>query len=149
MSRTMDQQATDASGIDLVRFRVGTLTLAVERAKVLGMCETQDPLAPSLADLLQMQESAAPTAALGRLLEFDHPDGPHSLRVDEPVIHWRLLTSDLRPLPPLLAARQGLACVRALACAGHPPDDTLIIVLDAWLLPRRVTAADDVHPPDD
>ncbi|MFD2112749.1 hypothetical protein [Thiorhodococcus fuscus] len=139
----MDQQATDASGIDLVRFRVGALTLAVERTKVLGMRETQDPLAPRLADLLQIPASASAAATLGRLLEFDHPEGPHSLRVDEPVIHWRFPASALRPLPPLLAARQSLACVRALACVGHPPDDGLIIVLDAWKLPRLVTEADD------
>ncbi|NEX21011.1 hypothetical protein G3480_11925 [Thiorhodococcus mannitoliphagus] len=143
----MDPLATDVSGIDLVRFGVGALTLAVERVKVRGMCKTQDPFAPSLATLLQIPQSAAAATPLGRLLEFDHPEGPHSLRVDEPVIHWRLPTSALRPLPPLLAARQSLACVRALAYIGHPPDDRLIIVLDAWQLPRLATAADHEDPP--
>ncbi|MBK1723655.1 hypothetical protein [Thiocystis violacea] len=155
MPAATDQQRPEASetaesrGIDLVRFRAGGLTLAVEAAKVRGMRETQGSLAPRLADLLHIQESPATAAPPERLLEFAHPEGPHSLRVDEPVVHCRLPASALRPLPPLLAARQGLACIRALACVGQPPDEVLIIVLDAWRLPRLVTSADDEDPPDD
>ncbi|MBK1648831.1 hypothetical protein [Rhabdochromatium marinum] len=129
--------AAATAGIDLVRFCAGGLTFAVEANKVSAMRAPQEPLPPRLSALLQLPRSAAEEAApRERLLDFTHPEGTRGLLVDEPVIQCHLPASTLHPLPPLMAARLNLRCVRALACFDSPPNDTLAIVIDAWHLPR-------------
>ena len=116
------------SDLALVRCTVGGLNVALEAAKVQSMQNCGMQAAPTLAALLQLAEplSASPQ----RLLSVAHPDGVRLIRVDEPVVLCRLPASDLRPLPPLMAAHLRFRCVRALAWLGGPPRASLLIILD-------------------
>ncbi|BCU06934.1 hypothetical protein [Allochromatium tepidum] len=120
--------------IALVRCKSAGLCLALEAAKIGAMHDlTEDPTAPSLADLLQQPESPEPPRQ--RLLEIRHPDWRRLVRVGEPVIHFELPVRALQPCPPLLAARQCANGVRALAWIEEPSGVRLLIILDAWRLP--------------
>lgn len=124
--------------IVLVRCESGGLCLALEAAKIGAMCDlSEDTEAPSLAELLELPEVAAPERPRRRLLEIIHPDRRRYIRVDEPVVHFELPTRAIQPCPSLLAARQRANGVRALAWIAEPTGDRLLIILDAWRLPPK------------
>lgn len=124
--------------IALVRCDSAGLCLGLEAAKVGAMRDlSEDTGAPSLAELLELPEVAAPERPRRRLLEILHPDRRHYIQVDEPVVHFELPTRAIQPCPPLLAARQRANGVRALAWIAEPAGDRLLIILDAWCLPPK------------
>ena len=122
-----------ATSLAVVRCAAGGLNLALEANKVQAMQASGTQPAPALAALLQLPEHEP--AARERLLSIAHPDGSRLLRVEEPVIRCHLPARAISPIPPLMAAHLRLPWVRALAWLGTPPDETLLILLDAWRLP--------------
>ena len=122
--------------IALVRCESAGLCLALEAAKVGAMRDlSEDTVAPSLTELLELPEVSASERPRRRLLEIVHPDRRRYIQVDEPVVHFQLPTRAIQLRPPLLAARQRINGVRALAWIAEPAGDRLLIILDAWHLP--------------
>ena len=129
---------TPVTGIDWVLFVAGGLTFAVASAQVRAMAVAEDRQAPELAALLGLPAAAPITGAQARqrrLLWLLHPTGDQAVQVCEPVVHYHLAATALYPLPPLLAARLTLPCVRALAGLSSPAGESLVIVLDSTRLP--------------
>ena len=129
---------TPVTGIDVVLFVAGGLTFAVASAQVRAMAVAEDRPAPELAALLGLPPAASTTGARTRqrrLLWLLHPTGDQAVLVYEPVMHCHLAATALYPLPPLLAARLTLPCVRALAGLSSPAGESLVVVLDSTRLP--------------
>ena len=127
-----------ATGIDLVLFAADGLTFAVASAQVRAMTAAEDREAPDLAALLGLSPAASATEARTRQrrwLWLLHPTGDQAVQVYEPVVHCHLAATALYPLPPLLAARLTLPCVRALAGLTGPTGESLVVVLDSTRLP--------------
>jgi hypothetical protein len=128
--------STPCLHLDLVVFHWGRLVLALQAQQVAGLAAAADPAIPSIGALLGV--AAGGTGAM-RLLRLAAPAGPAAVRVEEPVRQVRLPAAALRPLPPLLAARLRLPCIRALA-RSDTPDGAPIVVLDAQYLTNSAAA---------
>ena len=137
MTAALQAQETEpATGIDLVLFAAGELIFAVESAQVRALTAAEDGEAVDLAALLGLSPAATgPRPRQRRLLWLFHPAGEQAVQVDEPVVHCHLAAVALYPLPPLLAARLMLPCVRALAGLAGPTGESLAVVLDSARLP--------------
>ena len=137
MTATLQAQETEpVTGIDLVLFAAGGLTFAVESAQVRALTAVEDREAVKLAALLGLSSAATgDRTRQRRLLWLSHPAGEQAVQVEEPVIHCHLSAAALYPLPPLLAARLTLPCVRALAGLAGPLGESLVVVLDSTRLP--------------
>ena len=125
-----------ATGINLVLFAAGGCTFAVESAQVRALTAAEDGQTVELAALLGLSSAATGTRTRQRrLLWLSHPTGEQAVQVDEPVVHCHLAAAALYPLPPLLAARLTLPCVRALASLAGSTGESLVVVLDSARLP--------------
>ncbi|CAK0762432.1 conserved hypothetical protein [Gammaproteobacteria bacterium] len=109
----MEKSPKTPAVLTLVSFGVGTLRCAVEAHQVATLSlATPDTTRDHAGQLLELP---GPYPATGRQLQMYHPAGCFVLDVDEPVILQTLPHDAIHPLPPLLAARNRLPFLRALA----------------------------------
>ncbi|MEY6433193.1 hypothetical protein ABC977_12350 [Thioalkalicoccus limnaeus] len=135
----MTLSPTTSAGLDLVLFHAGGLTCAVEASLVVALRDARTaPPAIALAELLDLAPAspiAPPSQARRLCVRQGHRE--RWLAIDEPVRHQHAPAAALYPLPPLVATRCRIRCVRALAWLRAHDAESLAILLDPRHLPER------------
>jgi len=128
------QDSIPAKNIKMVVFTTGKTRVLIEQSYISTMEPgNSQPAVISIEELLETPFTDSTSQQLKRLLIINTDNGQFTLAVDEPVELQELPSQSIRPLPLLIAARNELPYLRAMAVL----EQDIGLIIDPMLIDSK------------